>query len=55
MQLVMEDEAERLVGPRHQQDEQRSGYRWDNEAGYSVVDGQKVPIRTDPLAQQRWA
>ncbi len=44
MQLVMEDEAERLVGPCHQQDEQRSGYRWDNEAGYSVVDGQKVPI-----------
>ena len=44
MQLVMEEEAERLVGPRHQQDEQRRGYRWGNEAGYCVVDGQKVPI-----------
>jgi transposase-like protein len=44
MMLVMEEEAERLVGPRHQQDEQRSGYRWGNEAGYCVVDGQKVPI-----------
>ena len=27
MMLVMEEEAERLVGPRHQQDESRSGYR----------------------------
>lgn len=44
MMLVMEEEAQRLVGPRHQQDEQRSGYRWGNEAGYCVVDGQKVPI-----------
>ena len=44
MKLVMEEEAERLVGPRHQQDEQRRGYRWGNEAGYCVVDGQKVPI-----------
>jgi len=44
MQLVMEEEAERLVGPRHRQDEQRRGYRWGNEAGYCVVDGQKVPI-----------
>ncbi|HEX7774395.1 MAG TPA: hypothetical protein VF435_18365, partial [Pyrinomonadaceae bacterium] len=44
MQLVMEEEAERLVGPRHQPDEQRRGYRWGNEAGYCVVDGQKVPL-----------
>ena len=44
MMLVMEEEAERLIGPRHQQDEQRRGYRWGNEAGYCVVDGQKVPI-----------
>jgi transposase-like protein len=44
MMLVMEEEAECLVGPRHQQDEQRRGYRWGNEAGYCVVDGQKVPI-----------
>lgn len=44
MMLVMEEEAERLVGPRHHQDEQRNGYRWGNEAGYCVVDGQKVPI-----------
>ena len=34
MQLVMEEEAARLVGPRHQQDDQRRGYRWGNEAGY---------------------
>ena len=44
MMVVMEEEAERLVGPRHQQDESRAGYRWGREAGYCVVDGQKVPI-----------
>jgi putative transposase len=44
MTLVMEQEAERLVGPRHRQDEQRAGYRWGNEGGYCIVDGQKVPI-----------
>ena len=44
MMLVMEEEAERLVGPRHQQNESRTGYRWGNEGGYCIVDGQKVPI-----------
>jgi transposase-like protein len=44
MQLVMEEEAARLVGPRHQQGEERRGYRWGNETGYCVVDGQKVPL-----------
>lgn len=52
MMLVMEEEAERLVGPRHQQDEHRSGYRWGNEAGYCVVDGQKVPIDRIRLRQK---
>ena len=33
MTLVVEAEAECLVRPRHQQDEERSGYRWGNEAG----------------------
>lgn len=28
MQLLMEEEAERLVGPRHQQDDRRRSYRW---------------------------
>ena len=59
MMLVMEEEAERLVGPRHQQDEQRRGYRGGNEAGYCVVDGQKVPIdrirlRGKKVASYRW-
>src|SRR6266545_5001973 len=44
MMLVMEQEAEQLVGPRHQPDEQRTGYRWGSEAGYCIVDGQKVPL-----------
>ncbi len=44
MMLVMEEEAERLVGPRHQPDESRTGYRWGSEVGFCVVDGQKVPL-----------
>lgn len=44
MMLVMEEEAERLVGPRHQPDESRTGYRWGSESGYCIVDGQKVPL-----------
>ena len=52
MTLVMEQEAERLVGPRHQPDAQRSGYRWGSEAGYCIVDGQKVPLDRIRLRQK---
>ncbi len=52
MTLVMEQEAERLIGPRHQQDAQRSGYRWGSEAGYCIVDGQKVPLDRIRLRQK---
>lgn len=44
MQLVMEDEVQRLVGDKHRPDEDRRGYRWGTESGYCLIDGQKVPI-----------
>jgi putative transposase len=49
MQLVMEEEVRSLAGERHQQHEGRKAHRWGSEAGYCVVDGQKVPIRRTRL------
>ncbi len=44
MQLVMEDEVQRLLGDKHRPDNARRGYRWGSESGYCLIDGQKVPI-----------
>ena len=49
MQTVMEEEVRHLAGDRHQQHEGRRAHRWGKEAGYCVVDGQKVPIRKTRL------
>lgn len=49
MNLVMEEEVRQLAGERHQQHPQRRAHRWGKEAGYCVVDGQKVPIRRTRL------
>ena len=49
MQNVMEEEVRQLAGERHQQHEGRRAHRWGTEAGYCVVDGQKVPIRKTRL------
>ncbi len=45
MHLVMEEEVKSLAGERHEQHGQRRAHRWGKEAGYCVVDGQKVPIQ----------
>jgi hypothetical protein len=42
MSLVMEEEVRHLAGERHQQHPARRAHRWGKEAGYCVVDGQKV-------------
>lgn len=52
MQLVMEEEVRRLAGERHQQHPGRQAHRWGKEAGYCVVDGQKVPLRRTRLRDQ---
>jgi transposase-like protein len=49
MHLVMEEEVRQLAGERHQQHPQRRAHRWGKEAGYCVVDGQKVPLRRTRL------
>jgi len=52
MNLVMEEEVRQLAGERHQQHPGRHAHRWGKEAGYCVVDGQKVPIRRTRLRNQ---
>ena len=44
IETVMESEVNELVGARSQPDPQRRAYRWGTEAGFCVVDGQKIPI-----------
>jgi len=45
MKLVMDEEVRQLAGERYQQGEERQGHRWGQEAGYCIIDGQKVPIQ----------
>jgi transposase-like protein len=49
MSLVMEEEVRHLAGERHEQHPARRAHRWGKEAGYCVVDGQKVPIERTRL------
>jgi transposase-like protein len=44
LETVMESEVQSLVGDRSQPDPERRAYRWGKEAGFCVIDGQKVPI-----------
>src|ERR1700674_726660 len=46
MSLGMGEEVRHLAGERH---EPRRAHRWGKEAGYCVVDGQKVPIERTRL------
>ena len=49
MGLVMEEEVRQLAGERYQPQADRLVQRWGKEAGYCVVDGQKVPIERSRL------
>jgi len=53
LQLVREEEVRRLAGERHQQHSGRRAHRWGKEAGYCVVDGQKVPMRRTRLRDRQ--
>jgi putative transposase len=44
IETVMESEVRELAGERSQPDAERAAYRWGTEAGFCVIDGQKVPI-----------
>ena len=43
--LAMAQEVEALTGTRYQRSPGRQAQRWSREAGFVVVDGQKVPIQ----------
>ncbi len=45
MLLVMSEEVRQLAGEKHQVQTQRRAYRWGQEDGFFVVDGQKVRMR----------
>jgi putative transposase len=45
MMLIMEEEVRCWVGERSQPQAERALYRWGQERGYCVIDGQKVKIR----------
>jgi len=49
MNLGMEEEVRHWAGERHEQHPARRAHRWGKEAGYCVVDGQKVPIQRTRL------
>ena len=44
IQLLMEEEVNRLVGERGRSAPERTANRWGSERGYCVVMGQKVPV-----------
>ena len=43
--VVMQEEVQHLVGVRSQPNGNRQAYRWGQEDGCCVVDGQKVPVK----------
>jgi transposase-like protein len=52
MSLVMEEEVRHLAGEPYQQHPDRRAYRWGQEDGYCVIDGQKVPIQRTRLRRK---
>lgn len=44
IESVMEAEVEHIVGRRSKRNQERGAYRWGTEAGFCVIDGQRVPI-----------
>jgi putative transposase len=49
MQVVMDQEVQQLAGERHAQGDGGTADRWGFEAGFCVIDGQKVPIQRQRL------
>ena len=44
LQTVMEAEVEQIVGVRSGRNPARDAYRWGQEQGFCIIDGQRVPI-----------
>ena len=44
VETVMEAEVEQLGGSRSQPNAERGAYRWGTEAGFCIIDSQRVPL-----------
>ena len=44
IETVMESEVNELVGARSKPRQSRKAYRWGKEAGFCIIDGQRVPV-----------
>lgn len=44
IETVMESEVAELVGARSKPQTERNAYRWGKEAGFCIIDGQRVPV-----------
>jgi putative transposase len=53
MESVMEAEVEDLVGIRSKPNPERDAFRWGNEQGYCIIDGQRVPIARHRVRSRR--
>ena len=53
IETVMETEVEHLVGQRSKRNQKRGAYRWGTEAGFCIVDGQRVPINRPRVRNQQ--
>jgi putative transposase len=53
LETVMEAEVEQLVGARSSRNPERKAYRWGTEAGFCIVDGQRVPIARPRVRNQQ--
>ncbi len=53
IETVMETEVEQLVGQRSKRNPKRGAYRWGTEAGFCIVDGQRVPINRPRVRNQQ--
>ena len=53
IETVMEAEVEHLVGQRSKRNRKRGAYRWGTEAGFCIIDGQRVPIDRPRIRNQQ--
>jgi transposase-like protein len=51
MQALIEDEVERLAGPRYMHDPSREATRWGSEESHVVLGGRKAPCRRPRVRQ----
>lgn len=52
IEAVMEQEVEMLVGERSKPSCERKAYRWGSEAGFCIIDGQRIPLNRPRVRSQ---